>query len=342
MNPLTNVKNIQKLNETMLEMGVEDGQAWHKQYKDSAYVFIGGLPYGLTEGDILCVFSQYGEIVNINLVRDKKTGKTKGFCFLCYEDQRSTILAVDNFNGIKLGGRTIRVDHCANYRRPKSDEKDEHGNYKEIIEEGCAPKSPPQVEDEEDDVEVSKKRKKEKKQKQSKEKSENKKRKKTRSSEEEDKREKMNFERREGSHRNMEEKERDSARNEQNAVDEYKLWKHEGRLDNGSDYRKTVKEERHVYKSRGESEHKYRDDEYKHKQDSHDSIQSYGGNGRHMANEFRERTRNVHCTSHNERGVSPHERRTERSNNKRESRENERRSHKRQGNRSPHFDRRER
>ena len=36
-----NVKNIQKMNERMLEMGVEDSQAWHKQYKDSAYVFIG-------------------------------------------------------------------------------------------------------------------------------------------------------------------------------------------------------------------------------------------------------------------------------------------------------------
>ena len=47
--------------------------------------------------------NRYGEIVNINLVRDKKTGKTKGFCFLCYEDQRSTVLAVDNFNGIKVG-----------------------------------------------------------------------------------------------------------------------------------------------------------------------------------------------------------------------------------------------
>lgn len=45
---------------------------------------------------------RYGEVVNINLVRDKKTGKSKGFCFLCYEDQRSTILAVDNFNGIKV------------------------------------------------------------------------------------------------------------------------------------------------------------------------------------------------------------------------------------------------
>lgn len=40
--------------------------------------------------------------MNINLVRDKKTGKSKGFCFLCYEDQRSTILAVDNLNGIKV------------------------------------------------------------------------------------------------------------------------------------------------------------------------------------------------------------------------------------------------
>ena len=29
------------MNERMLEMGVEDNQAWHKQYKDSAYVFIG-------------------------------------------------------------------------------------------------------------------------------------------------------------------------------------------------------------------------------------------------------------------------------------------------------------
>lgn len=42
----------------MLEMGVADDVSWHKQYKDSAYVFIGGLPYDLTEGDILCVFSQ--------------------------------------------------------------------------------------------------------------------------------------------------------------------------------------------------------------------------------------------------------------------------------------------
>lgn len=37
---------------------------------------------------------RYGEIVDVNLVRDKGTGKSKGFAFLAYEDQRSTNLAV--------------------------------------------------------------------------------------------------------------------------------------------------------------------------------------------------------------------------------------------------------
>lgn len=94
------MKNVTKLSESELTRGGKS--SWHDQYKDSAWIFVGGLPYDLTEGDIICVFSQYGEIVNINLVRDKASGKQKGFCFICYEDQRSTVLAVDNLNGIKV------------------------------------------------------------------------------------------------------------------------------------------------------------------------------------------------------------------------------------------------
>lgn len=62
--------------------------------------------------DCLCVLLRYGEIVNINLVRDKKTGKSKGFCFICYEDQRSTILAVDNFNSIKVTRLLLHAASC--------------------------------------------------------------------------------------------------------------------------------------------------------------------------------------------------------------------------------------
>nr|GEU87457.1 zinc finger CCCH domain-containing protein 25 [Tanacetum cinerariifolium] len=58
-----------------------------------------------------CTSCRYGEIVDVNLVRDKGTKKSKGFAFVAYEDQRSTVLVVDNLNGAQVLGRTIRVDH---------------------------------------------------------------------------------------------------------------------------------------------------------------------------------------------------------------------------------------
>lgn len=113
--------------------------SWHNQYRDSAWCFYGGMPFELTEGDIICIFEQYGPVVNINLIRDKKTGKSKGFGFICYENQLSTDLAVDNFNGTQIIGRTIKVDHAGNYRPPKDhDDADEVTKF--LRDEGCSAK----------------------------------------------------------------------------------------------------------------------------------------------------------------------------------------------------------
>ena len=46
-----------------------------------------------------------------------------GFAFLAYEDQRSTVLAIDNFNGIELCGRQISVDHISEFKIPRIKEK---------------------------------------------------------------------------------------------------------------------------------------------------------------------------------------------------------------------------
>ena len=53
---------------------------------------------------------------NSQPLSDKETGKPKGFAFLAYADQRSTNLAVDNLAGMRLGGRTVRVEHVDDYR----------------------------------------------------------------------------------------------------------------------------------------------------------------------------------------------------------------------------------
>jgi len=62
--------------------------------------------------------------MDLNMPRDKETGKTKGFGFLMYEDQRSTVLAVDNLNGAKVLEKILRVDHVKNYKQPKTRNED--------------------------------------------------------------------------------------------------------------------------------------------------------------------------------------------------------------------------
>lgn len=117
------VREIDRINQKELSLEVNEKISWHADYADSAYIYVGNLDYALTEGDIRAIFSQYGEIVHIDLIRDKSTGQSKGFAFICYEDQRSTNVAVDNFNGIQLIGRTLRVDHVRKYRKPKKKKK---------------------------------------------------------------------------------------------------------------------------------------------------------------------------------------------------------------------------
>lgn len=112
------IRQVRLLNKREAELGIEYSGSWHYEYRDSAYVYIGGLDPSLNEGDVIVVFSQFGEVVDINLSRDPQTGKSRGFCFLAYEDQRSTVLAVDNMNGAILKGRTVNVDHKKDYKRP--------------------------------------------------------------------------------------------------------------------------------------------------------------------------------------------------------------------------------
>ncbi|KAL3418957.1 RNA recognition domain-containing protein [Phlyctema vagabunda] len=120
---MNSIRQIQELNKRELENGVSPEASWHTDYRDTAYIYVGGLPYELSEGDVITIFSQFGEPTYINLVRDKETGKSKGFAFLKYEDQRSTDLAVDNLGGAVIMGKTLKVDHTR-YKK-KDDEPDE-------------------------------------------------------------------------------------------------------------------------------------------------------------------------------------------------------------------------
>ncbi|KAF2716764.1 hypothetical protein K431DRAFT_289103 [Polychaeton citri CBS 116435] len=114
---MQSIRQVARLNEAELEKVVPPNASWHTDYRDTAYIYIGGLPFELSEGDVLTIFSQYGNPVHINLVRDKETGKSRGFCFLKYENQRSCDLAVDNLSGASVLGKLLSVDHTRYKKR---------------------------------------------------------------------------------------------------------------------------------------------------------------------------------------------------------------------------------
>ncbi|KAI9179230.1 RNA-binding protein Cwf29 [Blastocladiella emersonii ATCC 22665] len=143
---MNNIRAIEKLNAAELAAGIAGhAGSWHDEFRASSLVYVGGLSFDLTEGDILCVFSQFGEILDINLVRDKETGKSRGFAFLKFEDQRSTDLTVDNFNGAKLLGRVLRVDHVKEYNRPDLDPDDPEAPRRRFFEDRFGGNAAPEI-----------------------------------------------------------------------------------------------------------------------------------------------------------------------------------------------------
>lgn len=54
--------------------------------KSNEKMFVGGLRDTTTEDDVRAAFQEYGNIKSIELIKDKATNKTRGFCFVTFDD----------------------------------------------------------------------------------------------------------------------------------------------------------------------------------------------------------------------------------------------------------------
>jgi len=73
-------------------------------------IYIGNLSYSTTEDDLRTLFSQAGTVVSVTLIKDRDTGRSKGFAFIEMGAQSEAEQAIKMFNGSSLGDREIRVD----------------------------------------------------------------------------------------------------------------------------------------------------------------------------------------------------------------------------------------
>lgn len=78
--------------------------------------FIGNIDHGINEEFISKVFEQFGTIMSLNMPRASDSGLMAGFCFITFEKWESVVLVSDNFDGIILGSKKIRVKPAPKYR----------------------------------------------------------------------------------------------------------------------------------------------------------------------------------------------------------------------------------
>lgn len=75
-------------------------------------LYVGGLPYSVTEGQLEEIFSQHGTVQSARVISDKFTGRSRGFGFVEMGSDAEAQKAIEALNGTELEGRTLVVNEA--------------------------------------------------------------------------------------------------------------------------------------------------------------------------------------------------------------------------------------
>ncbi|CAF1052437.1 unnamed protein product [Didymodactylos carnosus] len=90
---------------------------------------LNGLPHGFFEQELFSYFSQFGKVTRLKLFRSKKTGNSRGYCYIEFEDEDVAKIACDTMNGYLMFRTLIK---CRIINREKIDVEKLFKNWKTI------------------------------------------------------------------------------------------------------------------------------------------------------------------------------------------------------------------
>jgi RNA recognition motif-containing protein len=95
------------------------------EYCMAKNLYVGNLPFEVTEDELRTLFSQVGEVSSVNIITDRYTGQSRGFAFVEMTTQQAADEAIKRFNGSALGSRNLTVVEA----RPRGDRSREHAGF---------------------------------------------------------------------------------------------------------------------------------------------------------------------------------------------------------------------
>lgn len=84
----------------------------------SVKLFVGGLSWGTDDRTLRSKFEEYGNVEDAVVIRDRDTGRSRGFGFVTYSSNEEAEAAIQNLNENEFDGRTIKVDRASERSSP--------------------------------------------------------------------------------------------------------------------------------------------------------------------------------------------------------------------------------
>jgi RNA recognition motif-containing protein len=78
-------------------------------------IYVGNLSYKVSDQELQGVFEEFGEVTSAKVIKDRETGRSKGFGFVEMDNDEDAQTAIDELDGAEINGRAVKV----NKARPK-------------------------------------------------------------------------------------------------------------------------------------------------------------------------------------------------------------------------------
>jgi RNA recognition motif-containing protein len=75
-------------------------------------LFVGNLPFETTEADLQTLFASAGTVESVSVIRDRETGRARGFAFVEMATDADALNAISTLNASSFGGRSLAVNEA--------------------------------------------------------------------------------------------------------------------------------------------------------------------------------------------------------------------------------------
>ena len=75
-------------------------------------IYVGNLPYEVTEDDLKSVFAEYGSVKRVHLPTDRESGRKRGFGFVEMDTEAEEGAAIEALDGAEWMGRDLKVNQA--------------------------------------------------------------------------------------------------------------------------------------------------------------------------------------------------------------------------------------